>query len=188
MDKRPNPSQSEICLINQDLRVRCLAGSLGKQPEEDLMRRARRAMYSLLLMIAVMWQASAASADVLHEKDSWFNRVEIGHDFNICGDLATFTVESTGHVITTETARGFHITFVDNDVYTVDFDDPALGTWTARATETSTFNATPGDVITLHVGNNNIEGDVRIRELVTLVIGPGGEVRVDREVFEVVGC
>ena len=31
-------------------------------------------MYSILLMIAVMWPASAASADVLHEKDSWFNR------------------------------------------------------------------------------------------------------------------
>lgn len=151
-------------------------------------RTARRAMYSTILMIAVVWPASAAWAGVVHEKDSWFNRTETQHDFNICGDLATFTSESTGHFIATETKGGFHFTFVDNDVYTVDFDDPALGTWTARATETSTFNATPGDVITLHVGNNNIEGDVRIRELRTLVIGPGGEVRVDRTVFEVVGC
>ena len=152
------------------------------------MRSARRAMYSILLMIAVLWPASAASAAVLHEKDSWFNRTETAHDFNICGDLATFTFVTRGHSITTETARGFHFTFVENGVYTVDFDDPALGTWTARFTETTTFNATPGDVITLHIGNNNIEGDVRIRELETLVIGPGGEVRVERTVAEVVGC
>ena len=51
----------------------------------------------------------------------------------------------------------------------------------------STFNATPGDVTTLHIRNNNIEGDVRIRELLTLVICPGGEVRVKQTVFEVVG-
>jgi hypothetical protein len=49
------------------------------------------------------------------------------------------------------------------------------------------LNATPGDVITRHVGNNSIEEDVRIRKLATLVIGPG-EVRVDRAVFEFVGC
>ena len=152
------------------------------------MRTARRAMYSILLMIAVMWPASAASADVLHEKDSWFNRTETAHDFNICGDLATFTFVTRGHAISTETAQGSHFTLVENGKYTVDFDDPALGTWTARFTETINFNATPGDVVTLHVGNNNIEGDVRIRELQTLVIGPGGEVRVDRAVFEVVGC
>jgi hypothetical protein len=42
--------------------------------------------------------------------------------------------------------------------------------------------------VTQHVGNNNIEGDVRIRELETLVIGPDGEVRVDRAVAQVVGC
>ena len=69
------------------------------------MRTAGRAMYSILLMIAVMWPASAASADVLHEKDSWFNRTETEHDFNICGDLATFTFVTSGHAISTDTAR-----------------------------------------------------------------------------------
>ena len=128
--------------------------------------------------------ASAAEVVV----DSWQDRIDVDHDVNICGDLATFTVSSTGHVITTDTGSGFHFTFADVDMYTVDFDDPSLGVWEGRATETSTFNATPGDVITLHVGNNNIEGDVRIRELTTLIIGPDGEVRVDTEVFEVVGC
>jgi hypothetical protein len=138
-----------------------------------------------LLLVATM---SPAAADVVHEKDSWHNLTGTEHAFNICGDLATFTFESTGHTIATDTGSGFHFTFVNNVTYTVDFDDPALGTWTARATETAAFNATPGDVMTLHMGNNNIEGDVRIRELLTLVIGPGGEVRVDRTVFEVVGC
>jgi hypothetical protein len=122
------------------------------------------------------------------DRDSWHNLTFTGHDINICGDLATFTGSATGHAIATDTGSGFHFTLVDNVTYTVDFDEPALGTWTARATETNTFNATPGDVMTLHFGNNNIEGDVRIRELMTLVIGPGGEVRVDRAVFEVVGC
>jgi len=143
---------------------------------------------AVALPLFLMATISPAAAEVVHEKSSWRNLSLTEHDFNICGDLATFTFESTGHAIATDTGSGFHFTFVDNDSYTVDFDDPALGTWTARATETSTFNATPGDVMTLHIGNNNIEGDVRIRELLTLVIGPGGEVRVDRAVFEVVGC
>jgi hypothetical protein len=140
---------------------------------------------STALLLSV---APSAAAEVVHERSTWQNLLTVDHDVNICGDLATFTTESTGHAIATETEDGFHFTFVDNDVYTVDFDDPALGTWTARATETAAFNATPGDVITLQVGNNNIEGGVRIHELMTLVIGPGGEVRVERSVFEVVGC
>ena len=147
-----------------------------------------RALLVALTVPGLFLASPSAFASVVHDKDSWFHVTESEHDFNICGDLATFNFESTGHVITTETKSGFHFTFIDNDVYTVDFDDPALGTWTARATETSTFNATPGDVITLHVGNNNIEGDVRIRELTTLIIGPDGDVRVDRTTFEVVGC
>ena len=137
---------------------------------------------------ALLAQAPAASAAVVPDKESWFHLEDVEHDVNICGDLATFTAESTGHTVAVDTGDGFHFDFVDVDFYTVDFDDPALGTWTARATETFQFNATPGDVLTVHVGNNNLEGDVRIRELLTLVIGPDGEVRVDRTDFEVVGC
>ena len=112
------------------------------------MRTARRAMYSILLMIAVMWPASAASAAGC-TRDSWFNRTETEH--NISTSAVTSRPSrsrSTGHAISTETAQGSHFTFVDHGVYTVDFDDPALGIWTARFTETFTFNATPGDVIT----------------------------------------
>jgi hypothetical protein len=143
------------------------------------------AVASTALLLSV---APPAAAEVLHERSIWKDLLTVDHDFNICGNLATFTTESTGHAIATETEDGFHFTFVDNDVYTVDFDDPALGTWNGRATETTTFNATPGDVITLQVGNNNIEGDVRIHEQMTLVIGADGEVRVERSDFEVVGC
>jgi hypothetical protein len=146
--------------------------------------------YRLLMLVltglVLSVTSPATAADVV--RDSWSNRIEIQHDVNICGDLATFTFSSTGHVITTDTGSGFHFEFVDVDMYTVDFDDPSMGVWEGRATETSTFNATPGDVITLHVGNNNIEGDVRIRELKTLVISPDGQIRVDTEVFDVVGC
>jgi hypothetical protein len=155
--------------------------------------RTAATVYALVVVSSIAASTPAAAqppnkeqSAVIHE--SWHRLVTTQHDFNICGDLATFTFESTGHATAVDTGNGFHFTFTDVDFYTVDFDDPTLGTWTARATETSHFNATPGDVVTLHVGNNNIEGDVRIRELQTLVIGPGGEVRVDRAVAEVVGC
>lgn len=148
----------------------------------------RKSRFVMLFLTGVMMAVAppAAAAEVV--RDSWHNRTGIQHDVNICGDLATFTFSSTGHTIAIDTGSGFHFEFVDVDMYTVDFDDPSLGVWEGRATETATFNATPGDVITLHVGNNNIEGEVRIRELTTLVIGPDGTVRVDTEVFEVVGC
>src|SRR5215213_5055567 len=100
-----------------------LTGPSEHPGEDDLMRSARRAMCSILLILAVLWPASAASAEVVHDKDSWFNRTSTGHDLNICGDLATFTFETRGHSISTETARGFHVTLIENGVYTVDFDD-----------------------------------------------------------------
>jgi len=152
------------------------------------MKTSRTVMCVAAAASALLAQAPTASAAVVSDKESWHHLVTVEHAVNICGDLATFTFESTGHTVAVDTGSGYHFEFVDVDFYTVDFDDPALGTWTARATETAHFNATPGDVVTLHVGNNNLEGDVRIRELLTLVIGADGEVRVDSADFEAVGC
>jgi len=156
--------------------------------KEDHMKPFRAIVCSAAVVSALVVQAPYASATVGHEVESRHRLVTSEHDLNICGDLATFTFESTGHSTAVDTGNGFHFSLAEVAFYTVDFDDPALGTWTARATETIQFNATPGDVVTLHIGNNNIEGDVRIRELMTLVIGPDGTVRVDRAVAEVVGC
>jgi hypothetical protein len=156
--------------------------------KEDHMKPFRAIVCSAAVVSAAAVQAPYASATVTHEMESTHRVVSSEHDLNICGDLATFTFESTGHSTAVDTGNGFHFSLTEVAFYTVDFDDPALGTWTARATETIQFNATPGDVVTLHIGNNNIEGDVRIRELMTLVIGPDGTVRVDRAVAEVVGC
>jgi hypothetical protein len=156
--------------------------------KEDHMKPFRAIVCSAAALSAVALQAPYASAAAVPERESTHHVVSSAHDLNICGDLATFTFELTGHSTAVDTGNGFHFSLAEVAFYTVDFDDPALGTWTARATETIQFNATPGDVVTLHIGNNNIEGDVRIRELMTLVIGPGGAVRVERTVAEVVGC
>jgi hypothetical protein len=156
--------------------------------KEDHMKPFRAIACSAAALSAVAVQAPYASAAAVPERESTHHVVTSGHDLNICGDLATFTFESTGHSTAVDTGNGFHFSLTEVAFYTVDFDDPALGTWTARATETIQFNATPGDVVTLHVGNNNIEGDVRIRELMTLVVGPDGTVRVERTVAQVVGC
>ncbi|MBA2699702.1 MAG: hypothetical protein H0U61_13200 [Nocardioidaceae bacterium] len=132
--------------------------------------------------------APSAAASAVHEKDSFHNATEVEHDFNICGDLATFTFTVSGHTVATDTGAGFHISGAEHGRYTVDFDDPALGSWSARFAENFSFNATPGGTVTLHIANNNVEGDVRIHESLTLIVGPDGDVRVDRTVAEVDGC
>jgi hypothetical protein len=63
-----------------------------------------------------------------------------------------------------------------------------LGTWLARATESTVFNANPGDTLTFHTAFNSFEGPVKIRERVTLVIDANGVVRVDNAIAEVDGC
>jgi len=132
--------------------------------------------------------APAASADVVHDKQSWHHATETQHDFNICGDLATFTFTTTGHTISTDTGTGFHVNGVENGKYTVVFDDPSLGEWDAQFTETFHFNATPGGTVNSEVGNNNIEGNVRIHELMTFTVSPDGVVHVDKTVAVVDGC
>lgn len=131
---------------------------------------------------------AVATADVVHHKESWRHRITVVHDFNICGDLATFTFDSSGHMITTDTGSGFHLSFQERDTYTVDFDDPALGTWTARSTETGSFHATPGGAETFHFIANEREGPVRIHYRETFVVDANGNVRVDAAQFEVDGC
>jgi hypothetical protein len=124
----------------------------------------------------------------VHEKESWHHRTFVAHDFNICGDLGTFTFDTSGHVISTDTGTGFHFNLAEVATYTLVFDDPALGTWSARATESTVFNANPGDKVTFHTAFNSFEGPVKIRERVTLVIDANGVVRVDNAIAEVDGC
>lgn len=152
------------------------------------MNPLRPAILVAVPLASAAFLAAPAQAAAVTERDVYHHQTFVVHDVNICDDLATFTFDVSGHVITTDTGDGFHFRFQENDRYTVDFDDPAVGTWSARATETGVFNATPGGAVTLHIGNNNIEGDVKIRELLTFVVDPGGRVRVDRATLEVVGC
>jgi hypothetical protein len=149
------------------------------------MRVRTVASLTALLLITVM---SAAEAAAVHEKESWHHRTFVAHDFNICGDLGTFTFDTSGHVISTDTGAGFHFNVAEVVTYTLVFDDPALGTWSARATESTVFNANPGDTVIFHAAFNSFEGPVKIRERVTLVIGADGVVGIDKAIAEVDGC
>lgn len=76
---------------------------------------------------------------------------------------------------------GFHFQLSEVTRWTVTFDDPALGVWNGRGTETDAFTATPGDVVTLHMIFNGREGPVRIHEQQQVVIAPDGTPRIDLE-------
>ena len=152
---------------------------------DKIMRVRTVAPLTALLLITVMPVAEAAA---VHEKESWHHQTFVAHDFNICGDLGTFTFDTSGHVISTDTGTGFHFNLAEVATYTLVFDDPALGTWSARATESTVFNANPGDTVTFHTAFNSFEGPVKIRERVTLVIDANGVVRVDNAIAEVDGC
>src|SRR5918995_1731815 len=53
-----------------------------------------RTLLAALAVPGILLAPSPASASVVHDKDSWFDVTWSEHDFNICGDLATFNVES----------------------------------------------------------------------------------------------
>jgi len=63
----------------------------------------------------------------------------------------------------------------------VTFDDPALGVWRGRGTETDAFTASPGDVQQLHMIFNGSEGPVRIHEHLQVVVAADWTLRVDVE-------
>lgn len=151
-------------------------------------RRDAAAVVCTTTCLSLLLAAAPASADVIHERESWHHRTFVGHDLNICGDLGTFTWDTSGHSISTDTGSGFHVTNQENATYTLEFDDPALGTWEARGTEVITFNATPGEAVNFHVNFNSFEGPIKIRERMTFVVDANGEVRVDMAVSDVGEC
>jgi len=142
----------------------------------------------LLAAVTPLLLMPSAGADVVHQKESWVHQTTVAHDFNVCGDLATFTFDARGHLFTTDTGSGFHVSYQDHYTYTLVFDDPALGTWSARTTETGSFHATPGGAGVDRFTLVAFEGPVTIRERFVFVVDAKGEVRVDTDVAEVDGC
>ena len=124
---------------------------------------------------------AAAAATVTHDGSRTFRETITGHDFNICGFPGTFNMVISSEWHSTEANGGYHFQLTEVSRWTVTFDDPALGVWSGRGTETDAFTASPGDVQTLHMIFNGSEGPVRIHEHEQVVVGADGTLRVDVE-------
>lgn len=126
---------------------------------------------------------AGAPASVTHDGSGGIIRVTDppGHDTNICGLPGTFRGTHTFEWHSTEGSGGLHFQLTEVSRWTVTFDDPELGVWSGRGTETDVFNASPGDVLTFHVIFNGAEGPVRIHEHQQVVVAADGTLRVDIE-------
>ena len=124
----------------------------------------------------------ASAATVTHDGARGFRVTEPpAHDLNICGFPGTFNMVTTFEWHSTEGTGGFHFQMTEVSRWTVTFDDPALGVWSGRGTETQAFTASPGDVLQFHVIFNGSEGPVRIHEHQQVVVAADGTLRVDVE-------
>ena len=124
---------------------------------------------------------AAAAATATHEGSRTFRVHESGHDLNICGfpDTFDFVVTTEWHAV--EANGRVHSQLTEIARWTVTFDDPALGVWDGRGTETEVFTASPGEAFQFHVIFNGSEGPVRIHEHQQVVVGADGNQRVDLE-------
>ena len=104
-----------------------------------------------------------------------------GHDTNICGLPGTFRMVRRFEWHSIERSDGYHFQLTEVSRWTVTFDDPVLGVWSGRGTETDVFTASPGDLMTFHVIFNGSEGPVRIHEHQQVLVAADGTLRVDIE-------
>ena len=138
----------------------------------------------VLLVCAIACAAAVpavASATVIHDGSRTFRQTTTVHDLNICGLPGTFDTLTTAEWHATGGSGGYHFQLSEVTRWTVTFDDPALGVWSGRGTETDAFTASPGDVVTLHIIFNGSEGPVRIHEQQQVVVAPDGTLRIDLE-------
>lgn len=144
------------------------------------MSRLRLIALAGALACAVGFPAAAA-ATATHDGSRTFRVHQGGHDLNICGFPATFDFVVTTEWHSVEANGGVHFQLTEVARWTVTFDDPALGVWSGRGTETDAFTASPGDVLQFHVVFNGREGPVRIHEHQQVVVGADGSLRVELE-------
>ena len=125
---------------------------------------------------------TGASATVTHAGSGIIRVTDTPkHDLNICGLPGTFRMARMFEWHSTEGSGGFHFQLTEVSRWTVTFDDPELGVWSGRGTETDVFNASPGDVFTSHTIFNGSEGPVRIHEHEQVVVAADGTLRVQIE-------
>src|SRR2546430_3730893 len=94
--------------------------------------------FALLIGASVCAAAlpAVASAVVTHDGSRTFRQTTTMHDLNICGLPGTFDTVTTGEWHATDGNGGFHFQLSEATRWTVTFDDPALGVWNGRGTET----------------------------------------------------
>jgi hypothetical protein len=115
------------------------------------------------------------------------HEITTGHDYNICGDLGTFTFDVTWQVRTVSNGTVWTYAYTGAGDYTLEFDDASLGTWRGHLAETFRFVSNPGGTVE-HIAYNGFEGPVRITEHVQFHTDAEGNVTVDRYFERHVGC
>jgi hypothetical protein len=147
-----------------------------------------RRIVIVMAMAALTFGVPAASAAVEQTRDSTHHEIKTFHDLNICGDPGTFTFEVTSHTHTVTVRAKFFFTEVEAFRYSLVFDDPNLGSWSAHGTETTHFAALKGQSILFHDNLNSQEGPVQIIEHRQFHTDAAGNVAIDRIYERHVGC
>jgi hypothetical protein len=131
--------------------------------------------------------ATSAVGAADQTRDSAHHEIHSGHDLNICGQPGTFTFDVTWHSHTVDNGSSFLFEYTEAVNYTLVFDDPALGTWTAHNAETIHFVANrSGSIFSQNF--NGREGPVQIIEHRQFHTDADGNVTVDRTFERHVGC
>jgi hypothetical protein len=129
--------------------------------------------------------ATSALGTVDQTRDSVHHEVVSRHDSNICGNLGTFTFDVTSHTHVLDNGNTFVFDLHETYRYTLVFDDPALGTWTAHAAENIHGVANRSGEVFMHNFNSK-EGPIQIIQHQRIQVDSDGNVRVDRT-FERIG-
>lgn len=136
-----------------------------------------------MFMVPVPGAQAAATVD----GGSEHHVVETEHDLNICGNPGTFTFDVTWRYHAIENDSNFVFDYHEVAKYTLVFDDPALGTWRGRGTETAHFVSNgAGDMFRDNFSGR--EGPVQIIEHLLFRDDGNGNLTVEREFDRHVGC
>jgi hypothetical protein len=155
-------------------------------PRRNRVRLAVAAGLTIALCALPGAALAGSPTQVSHDRSVFTHEVT---DLNICGDLGLFSFSGTTTVTQVEFVDGaFQFVLVEKGTYTLTFLGGAQETWDSRFVEIASVHAPPSGSFTLVVAFNSFEGQIRIHETTTFVVGPDGSVRVDSQTFVVDEC
>jgi hypothetical protein len=152
-----------------------------------LRRRASARAIVAACSLLVVLPASSALGTVDQTRESTHHAVFSGHDLNICGNPGTFTFDVFSRTQTLDNGNTFSFKIHETYTYSLVFDDPALGTWTAHAAENIHFTANRSGQVFFDNFNSK-EGPVQIIQHQRFRTDADGNVTVDRTFERIVGC